>query len=877
MTVLLRRLFVRSIAWQLFFGLSLFIATPSLRAGSSLAALDAFHVGRYHLANGHRDQALEAFNDAVRMNPQLVPAYIARGKLLAEMGRFDSALADLNFALRLQPTHAEGFAYRGYALLSMGKAQEAMPEFDMALRLDPTYARVHYLRGQSLKLLGNELAAEASLATALRLDPSIETTQVITASAEAAGDSNGPVRLAGPTALERSSTIADTAVPPAPKLPAADQGRLLRFDRHPLLAKLQSPSEMHGRVSPPGPYRQTLADPNNPLSIANRYPARPSHGAHQVPQTTAERPAPGSKLSSAESNRSTVGRLPTDAIMPEDSELVASAKIQNISPDGFPIVGGISMEEPAPAARSIFDGTASPDLPAKPSEEESNRRVSAALEVAKQAVAENADAPPSAEHPAGVIVASDRPELTLPQGIAADEPASLAAAPLPIAPEPQEIPLGGLPTTAAACRTQGLASEESGRQAEAGSAYDEAVRLDPNDPQNFCLRGHLHRKEGRFDEATADFENAIRLAPGLAIGYYGRGMSAFDRKQFVEAIDDFNITVRLDDAHAEALLKRSSCFAALGRKSEADADRLAALALDPSLAKAGSNDAAAVEQAVASNSPAYTFAEATAIASDAPTSAEAASRDVPAPLVNSNEGGALQGTPTDQEAASAEAELELQRLNEELVKTPGDADLYRRRAQLHLSQGDAEEALDDLQAAFRIQPENVDALRLRVEAHLALSRLPAAQEDLSELLRLDPNDAGLLAERGSVRLALGMTEEAKDDLTQAIALDDDCAAAYCRRGLALVLVGESERAMADFAAAIERDPNAAENFLYRAKAFIEFNRATEAMADLNRAIELDPNCAEAYFERSRLYAQRRAFEKSQSDRRRALELDPTLR
>lgn len=125
------------------------LPTAPRPAMAGLAALDAFHVGRYHLANGQREQALESFNDALRLNPQFVQAYVARGKLYAELGQHESALADLNFALRLQPTHAEAFAYRGYALLSLGQAQKALPDLDMALRIDPSYARVHFLRRPS--------------------------------------------------------------------------------------------------------------------------------------------------------------------------------------------------------------------------------------------------------------------------------------------------------------------------------------------------------------------------------------------------------------------------------------------------------------------------------------------------------------------------------------------------------------------------------------------------------------------------------------------------------------------------------------------------------------------------------------------------------
>jgi tetratricopeptide (TPR) repeat protein len=217
---------------------------PAL-AGGGLAAIDAFQVARHHLANGHREKALASFNEALRLNPQFVQAYVGRGKLLAEMGQYSSALSDLNFALHLQPTHAEGFAYRGFALLGMGRAQEALPDLDTALRLDPSYARVHYLRGQTLKMMGRANDAEVSLAAALELDPTIEVVQVVTATFDP--ETNiGAVQLAGPSALDRTSIMPSTVVTPPPADPKRE-GNLASFGRHPILSKLEPPA-----VSRPG-------------------------------------------------------------------------------------------------------------------------------------------------------------------------------------------------------------------------------------------------------------------------------------------------------------------------------------------------------------------------------------------------------------------------------------------------------------------------------------------------------------------------------------------------------------------------------------------------------------------------------------------------
>jgi tetratricopeptide (TPR) repeat protein len=205
-----------------------------------LAAIDAFHVGRHHLANGNREQALASFNEALRLNPQFVQAYVARGKLLAESGQYSSALADLNFALHLQPTHAEGFAYRGFALLALGRSDEALPDLDAALRLDPTYARAHHMRGHTLRLMGRTEEAEISLAAALELDPTLHVVQVVTAEIDPETNA-GVVQLAGPTALDRTSLLPSTVVEPPP-VDKKREGNLTHFSKHASLANLKPPA-----------------------------------------------------------------------------------------------------------------------------------------------------------------------------------------------------------------------------------------------------------------------------------------------------------------------------------------------------------------------------------------------------------------------------------------------------------------------------------------------------------------------------------------------------------------------------------------------------------------------------------------------------------
>lgn len=58
---------------------------------------------------------------------------------------------------------------------------------------------------------------------------------------------------------------------------------------------------------------------------------------------------------------------------------------------------------------------------------------------------------------------------------------------------------------------QGLAAGRDGRLAEAGSAFDRAIGLDPKRPEALVERGGLRFLESRYDAAVSDLERALRL------------------------------------------------------------------------------------------------------------------------------------------------------------------------------------------------------------------------------------------------------------------------------------------------------------------------------------------------------------------------------
>lgn len=108
-----------------------------------------------------------------------------------------------------------------------------------------------------------------------------------------------------------------------------------------------------------------------------------------------------------------------------------------------------------------------------------------------------------------------------------------------------------------------------------------AIKLKPDDADNYSLRGALHL--GRKDpvKALEDFDHALRLAPDDADNLVGRAQVYAALKQYDRAIVDYDEAVRADPAALRPLQARADANAHLGRFEAAIHDLDHALELTP--------------------------------------------------------------------------------------------------------------------------------------------------------------------------------------------------------------------------------------------------------------------------------------------------------
>ena len=128
--------------------------------------------GRTFLDKKQWDEAIAQFNEALKLDPEFVPALKNRGAAYLGTQDYNRAIADYDAAIRLEPKYAEHYYNRAQAYLGTQDYNRAIADFNKAIDLKFYYrADTLYWRGVARQKNGDNAGGEADIAEARRIDP----------------------------------------------------------------------------------------------------------------------------------------------------------------------------------------------------------------------------------------------------------------------------------------------------------------------------------------------------------------------------------------------------------------------------------------------------------------------------------------------------------------------------------------------------------------------------------------------------------------------------------------------------------------------------------------------------------------------------------
>jgi lipoprotein NlpI len=122
------------------------------------------------MKRGDTTAAVQRFDSAIALKPDLARAYRLRGDARKGKGEYDAAIADYDQAIKLKGDDAGTFSDRAFAHQGKGEYDLAIQDFDRALALKPDHALALKNRGRTQFYLGHFAEAAADLRRGAVLD-----------------------------------------------------------------------------------------------------------------------------------------------------------------------------------------------------------------------------------------------------------------------------------------------------------------------------------------------------------------------------------------------------------------------------------------------------------------------------------------------------------------------------------------------------------------------------------------------------------------------------------------------------------------------------------------------------------------------------------
>ncbi len=135
-------------------------------------AQESFDAGTRLYKIARYNQAILSFDRAVALKPDLVDAYLMRGKSYVGKADPEQSLSDFTKVIELRPSDPAGWIARGAAYLDLNNFQAAIEDATQAIAANSKQAGAYNLRGSARRESGNSKKALDDFNRAVELEPS---------------------------------------------------------------------------------------------------------------------------------------------------------------------------------------------------------------------------------------------------------------------------------------------------------------------------------------------------------------------------------------------------------------------------------------------------------------------------------------------------------------------------------------------------------------------------------------------------------------------------------------------------------------------------------------------------------------------------------
>ncbi|HXG67773.1 MAG TPA: tetratricopeptide repeat protein [Blastocatellia bacterium] len=153
------------------------LSLHSLALGQSAAAQQPKDAEQYHRAgvgyydSGEYEKAIEAYRQALQLNPDSTDAWYHLGMAYSSLGRYKEAVEAYSRAIRRKPDYAAAHFNLGHAYSNLKQYDNAIKAFQQAIQYEPDNLEAYFALGYAYFDSGRDEKAAATFEEAIRRKP----------------------------------------------------------------------------------------------------------------------------------------------------------------------------------------------------------------------------------------------------------------------------------------------------------------------------------------------------------------------------------------------------------------------------------------------------------------------------------------------------------------------------------------------------------------------------------------------------------------------------------------------------------------------------------------------------------------------------------
>jgi len=219
----------------------------------------------------------------------------------------------------------------------------------------------------------------------------------------------------------------------------------------------------------------------------------------------------------------------------------------------------------------------------------------------------------------------------------------------------------------------------------------------------------------------------------------------------------------------------------------------------------------------------------------------------------------------------------IQQLDAEIIKSPGNAELYYKRAQQWAREGNKVKALQDIKAAVNLEPQNALYRFSQGEIAFMNDSVSMALESFNKALEFKPDFPDALLKLGELQFIMFEFSQSNGTFDKLLEQEPINATAWYYKGRNYIGMKDTTRAIEAYKKSVSLDNDNYNSYIQLGNLYYSKGGAKNldlAIDYFTNAIRVKELSAEAFYARGLAYYDMRANEKAVRDFERVMALDP---